>query len=71
MRPVTCWLRYDEKRGVWKHNHIEFGRAEGCVPTPQSEEQAKSWPSAKWAKTYAFINENSEIVQEAEPYYEN
>ena len=60
-KPVTVWKRFDEKKEIWKHNHIEDGHVTGEVPTPKTVEQAESWKSAYWWKQFGEIDNTGTV----------
>lgn len=53
--PITIWKRI-YKDGPY-HNHIEEGWCENNYPTPNNDQQAKSWigDNVEWERIYGYL----------------
>ena len=58
---ITIWYRFNHKKEVFEHNHIEEGWSALEVPLPKSETQKKGWKGATWKKKFGFLQEGKVI----------
>ena len=58
---VTLWYRWDAQTNSFRYNHYSEGWDADAFPVPKSDEQAKSWISARWCKEKATLD-NGHII---------
>jgi len=61
MKPITVWLRFDDKTKRWNLNHIKDGHITAVKPigTP---EQTKAWDNETWAFEHRYLDKNNKII---------
>ncbi len=54
-RPITVWARYDSKRDVFEHNHIEEGHVASTQMVP-TDTLNRGWKNGKWEKRLGYLD---------------
>lgn len=56
---ITIWESWNQKRGEWKHNHIEFGWMKTDKPNPKTNsKEQKGWNGQKWKRELGWLINN-------------
>ena len=61
MKPITVWLRFDDKTKRWNHNHIEDGHITANKPTG-NKEQNRSWGAGTWMFRHKYLDSNYKVI---------
>jgi len=59
-KEITVWECKNDK-GIFEHNHFEFGHLHNDLPTPKYPHQ-KSWLNKEWRYRHAYLTKNNVIV---------
>lgn len=63
MKPITVWLRLDEKKQQWNHNHIEDGHVPIVSTKPiGTPHQTKVWSKGTWSFQHKHLDMNNTVV---------
>lgn len=57
MKKITIWEKFNEKKQIWEHNHIEDGHIIANKPTG-TKEQNIAWMKGTWRYFHKHLDSN-------------
>ncbi len=58
-KKITVWY-CKNKKGIFEHNHFEYGHLDTTHPTPMFESQ-KVWLNREWKSKHKYLNSDNVI----------